>query len=77
MRREAERTAIMPSVAKPKRHPAELTPIELERIVSLEEAARLGGVSTDTLRRNYPEKILQLSPKRRGMRLRDALRLPA
>jgi hypothetical protein len=67
----------MPSVAKPKRHPAELTPLELLRIVPLEEAARLRGVSTDTLRRNYPEKILQLSPKRRGMRLRDALQLPA
>jgi hypothetical protein len=50
-------------------------PIELfqDRVLSLPEAAKLMGVSVDTLRRRHSEKILQLSPRRRGMRLRDAL----
>ncbi len=48
-------------------------PITLMRIVSLKEAARLRGVSVDSLKRNCSEKILTLSPRRRGMRLADAL----
>ena len=48
---------------------------ELNRVVSLREAARLMSVSPDTLRRRYPEKILRLSERRQGMRLRDALLL--
>jgi hypothetical protein len=50
--------------------------IELERIVSLQEAARLRNISIDTLRRRHREKIIQISPRRQGMRLRDALMLP-
>jgi hypothetical protein len=51
----------------------ELSPLERERIVSLAEAARLRGVSEDTLRRHNSDKIIQLSPRRQGMRVRDAL----
>jgi hypothetical protein len=47
--------------------------VELERIVSLAEAARLRGVSIRTLQRNDSDKLIQLSPRRRGMRVRDAL----
>jgi hypothetical protein len=46
---------------------------DLDRIVSLREASKLRNVSTDTLKRQFPDKIIQLSPRRRGMRLRDAL----
>ncbi len=49
--------------------------IELRRIVSLTEASRLSGVSIDTLKRRHRDKILDLSPRRRGMRVRDALML--
>jgi hypothetical protein len=49
--------------------------IELERIISIDEAARLRGVSTDTLRRHDRDKFIQLSPRRLGMRVRDALGL--
>jgi hypothetical protein len=49
--------------------------IELERIVSLQEAARLRDVSIDTLRRRHRDQIIQISPRRQGMRLRDALML--
>jgi hypothetical protein len=52
-----------------------LTGLELARIVPLSEAARLSGVSEDTLKRNHPDKILSLSAKRKGMRVGDALML--
>jgi DeoR/GlpR family transcriptional regulator of sugar metabolism len=48
---------------------------ELDRVVSMQEAARLMGISPETIRRRYREKVLQLSERRQGMRLRDALRL--
>jgi hypothetical protein len=48
---------------------------ELDRVVSLQQAARLMGISPDTIRRRHPDKILRLSPRRQGMRLRDALLL--
>jgi hypothetical protein len=53
----------------------ELSPIELHRIVSMEEAARVSGVSDDTLRRHHRDKIVRMSPRRIGMRLGDALGL--
>lgn len=52
-----------------------LQEIELERIVSLQEAARLRNISLDTLRRRHRDQIIQISPRRQGMRLRDALML--
>jgi hypothetical protein len=51
--------------------PTGLSAIELMRIVSLEEAARLTGLHRATLRANHPDKILRLSKNRVGMRLRD------
>jgi hypothetical protein len=46
------------------------------RVVPIREAAQLAGVSEDTLRRRRADKIIQLSPRRQGMRVRDALMLP-
>jgi hypothetical protein len=58
------------------RHEAEKpTWIELERVVPLQEAARLKSVSIDTLKRRYADKIIDLSPRRRGMKLKHALGL--
>ena len=47
--------------------------IALARIVSLREASELAGISEDTLRRIHGDKIIRLSPRRLGMRLKDAL----
>ena len=47
--------------------------IEMQRIVPLKEAARLAGCSADTLKRNHRDKIVQISDRRIGMRIRDAL----
>jgi hypothetical protein len=49
--------------------------LELQRIVSLQEAARLAGCSQDTLRRNHRDKIVKVSDRRQGMRIKDALML--
>jgi hypothetical protein len=46
---------------------------DLDRIVSLKEAAKLRGVSVDTLRRTDRDKFVRLSDARFGMRVRDAL----
>jgi hypothetical protein len=46
---------------------------ESMRIVSLKEAARLKGISEDTLRRHYRHLFVRVSTRRLGMRLKDAL----
>ena len=52
-----------------------MTDVELDRIVSLQTAAELMGVHVDTVRRNYRDKFVWISPRRCGLRLRDALLL--
>jgi hypothetical protein len=47
--------------------------LEKRRAISLQEAARLKGISVDTLKRYYRDKFIQLSPRRLGMRVGDAL----
>ena len=47
--------------------------LEGERIISLYEAAEIAGISTDMLRRRYGNLIIHISPRRRGIRLRDVL----
>jgi hypothetical protein len=50
-----------------------LTATEANRIVPLPEAAHLSSLSTDTLKREYPEYIIKLSERREGMRVHHAL----
>jgi hypothetical protein len=49
--------------------------LELEQIVSLDDAAKVAGLSKDVLAEQLHDKIIQLSPRRQGIRLRYALRL--
>jgi hypothetical protein len=49
--------------------------LRLKRIASLAEVAQLTGLSVDTLKRNYRDRIIRLSPRRVGMRIEDALQL--
>jgi hypothetical protein len=53
----------------------ELSALDLERVVGMPEAERLSGLSHDTIRRNYPDKIIQLSPRRVGMKVKHAISL--
>jgi hypothetical protein len=49
--------------------------IELERVITLKEAAELKSISVDTLKRRYQHLIIELSPRRRGMKVKHALGL--
>jgi hypothetical protein len=49
--------------------------LELNRIVTLEQAAKLCSLSADTIQRRWPDKLIKLSPRRIGIRVRDALML--
>jgi hypothetical protein len=51
------------------------SPVELNRIVPMDEAAKLSSLSEDTLRREHGDKIVHLSPRRDGMRVGHALML--
>ena len=49
--------------------------LELQRLVKLEEAARLGSTSIDFLEDHHADKIIYLSPRMRRMRVGDALHI--
>ena len=49
--------------------------LELERIISLQEAATISDLSADSWKRHHRDKLIPLSPRRLGVRLRDALML--
>jgi hypothetical protein len=55
---------------KPDREP---TWIELESVRPLSEARERTSLSEDTLKREYPDYVIQLSPRRLGMKLRHIL----
>jgi hypothetical protein len=47
--------------------------LELERIIPLAEVEKITSLSHDSLGRHHKDKIIHLSPRRRGMKLRDVL----
>ena len=49
--------------------------LELERIVSLQTAEKYSGLSVDSWKRHHQDKIIEMSPRRLGVRLRHALML--
>ena len=56
--------------------PTKLSVIELNRIISIPEAAELSSISPDGWYRHHRDKLVQLTEKRVGVRLRDALFRP-
>jgi hypothetical protein len=57
-------------------HDFKLPPaLELDRIITLQEAVKISSLSVDSWKRNHPDKVVELSPRRLGVRLRDALML--
>ena len=55
---------------------AQLDPqLALERIVPLHDAAGLLGVSIRVIKRRYADKIVWVSPRKPGMRVKHALLL--
>jgi hypothetical protein len=65
----------MPTSNKPTNTDPPLSEIELHRIAPPREIERLSGCSWDTNKRNHPEWVVQISPRRTGMRVGHALRL--
>jgi hypothetical protein len=49
--------------------------LELDRIISLQAAEQVSSLSPESWKRNHPDKVVELSPRRFGVRLRDALML--
>ena len=49
--------------------------LQLDRIISLQEAEKVSSLSVDSWKRHHADKIVGLSPRRLGVRLRDALML--
>jgi hypothetical protein len=48
-------------------------PVELLRVAPMPEVERLSGLSDDSLRRHHSDKLINLGPRRKGMRVIDAL----
>ena len=48
--------------------------VEMQRVIPLKEAQRLLNLSSDSIGGAIRDKIVQLSPRRYGMRLGDALK---
>jgi hypothetical protein len=46
---------------------------ELDKIISLEQVEEVSTLSLDSIKRHHADKLIRLSPRRFGMRLRDAL----
>jgi hypothetical protein len=55
----------------------QLTALELRRKITVREAAELNGVSEATFRRHYGHLIRNISTRRQGVELADAINLPA
>jgi hypothetical protein len=49
--------------------------LELKRIIPLPQAAKISSLSVDSLKRHHADLLVQLSPRREGMRVGDALML--
>jgi hypothetical protein len=63
------RTAIRPTIAG-------LSPLELKRKVSVQEAAAMNDMHPDTFRRNFPHLIKRVSKRRQAVELGDVIALP-
>jgi hypothetical protein len=50
-----------------------LSALELERQISVSEAAKIKGISPDTFKRHYTHLIRKSSPRRATVKLRDLL----
>jgi len=47
--------------------------IELESVQKMPVVEKITSLSGDNIRRNYPHLVIKLSPRRDGLKLRDAL----
>lgn len=50
-----------------------LKELEPMRVIPLSDVAKLLGITVPTLVKNHGDKIIQISPRRRGLRVRDIM----
>jgi hypothetical protein len=53
----------------------EPTPLDLERVWELPKAGVFLTISPDTIKRNYPQWVVQLSRRRQGIKFRHVLQI--
>jgi hypothetical protein len=51
--------------------------LQLESVIKMPKAEEITSLSADSIRREYPNLIVQLSARRDGIKLRDALDIAA
>jgi hypothetical protein len=51
--------------------------LELESVIRPPKVEQITSLSWDTITRNHADKVVDLSPRRRGMKLKDALAIAA
>ena len=73
------RTVVLPVTPATPTDEPKLTALERERVLEPPEVERLSTLSWDTIERHYGDKIIRLSKRRVGMKLKDviSLRMPA
>jgi hypothetical protein len=47
--------------------------LELESVLPLPEVEKITSLSSDTIKRHHSDKIVNLTPRRQGMKLKHAL----
>ena len=47
--------------------------LELERVLELPEVEEITSLSVDSIKRHHRDKLVNLSPRRLGMKMRNAL----
>ena len=47
--------------------------LELERLITIEKASEIVGISDNSFRRHYGHLIRRITPRRIGVRVRDLL----
>jgi hypothetical protein len=53
----------------------QLSPLELMRVAGMAEIEQLTGLSHDTITTHYRDKLVRVSPRRIGMRIKDVLNI--
>jgi hypothetical protein len=51
--------------------------LELESVLAPPKVEQLTSLSWETIQRRYRDKVIELSPRRRGMKLKDVLKITA
>ncbi len=49
--------------------------LALDQIISLQKAEKISSLSSNSWKRHHADKVVEMSPRRLGVRLRDALML--